>query len=271
MKKTLGKLESKLLTTLSSQDKSVFSVDDAQKVIGGSLHATHLLLNKLVRKKWLIRLVPGKYLIVPLSAGEEGEYSENWYVVAKNLIEPAPYYISHYSALDVHEMLTQPLFTVYLSSPTRKPSKKVLGAVFRFIYIQPKDLWGIEDAWVTPSQKVKVSDLERTIIDCLDRPKLSGGISEIAKGMWIKRNEIDYQKLTEYAQRFPRKSAIKRLGFLLELYGVGTSDMLLSLKDVLAPGYSLLDPTLEAEGKFVSSWKLRVNLDPEELKEIIKT
>ena len=39
------------------------------------------------------------YLIVPLSAGLTSEYSENWYVVAKHLIQPAPYYLSHFSAL----------------------------------------------------------------------------------------------------------------------------------------------------------------------------
>jgi len=51
----------------------------------------------------------------------------------------------------------------------------------------------LEDVWVTPSQKVQTSDLERTIIDCLDRPELCGGISEVAKGIWAKRNEIDYK------------------------------------------------------------------------------
>jgi len=168
-------------------------------------------------------------------------------------------------------MLTQPLLAVYISTTNKKRPKKILGGSFRFIYAQPKDIWGIEDMWVTPSQKVRVSNLERTIIDCLDRPELSGGVSEVAKGIWSKRDEIDYAKLVEYAEKFPRKSAIKRLGFLLELYGLGTPETLRNLKKVLTPGYSLLDPTLEAEGRFVSAWRLRVNFHPEELKEIIKT
>ena len=214
----------------------------------------------------------GKYLIVPLSAGEEAEHSENWYVIAKNLIEPLPYYISHYSALEIHEMTIQPIFTVYISTPNRRRPKEVLGATYRFVYTQPNDMeWGLEDVWITPSQKVGVSDLERTIIDCLDRPDLCGGVSEIAKGIWAKRNDIDYQKLVHYAKQLNRKSVAKRLGFLLETYGLGGQEALSELKSMVSPSYTLLDPTLEDTGRHVSSWKLRVNIYPEELIEITRT
>lgn len=272
-RKSLGKIESKLLTTLSSQDQTVFSLEEAQDILGSSSGAIRRLLSDLVKKRWLIRLLPGKYLIVPLSAGEEGEYSENWYVIAKNLIEPAPYHIAYFSALDVHEMTTQPVMTVYISTPNKKRPKKIFGATFRFVYVPQTELWGVEDVWVTPNQKVKVSDLERTIIDCLDRPDLCGGISEVAKGVWTKRNNIDYQKLIEYVGRLQRKqkSVAKRLGFLLETYEIGSAETLSELKRFLSPGYTVLDPSLGPHGRFVSSWKVQVNVDPEELKEITKT
>lgn len=271
LKKALGALEAKLLTTLSSQDKNIFGASEAQRVIGSSEAATNLLLDGLAKKKWLIRLVRGKYLIVPLSAGPETEHSENWYVIAKNLIEPRPYYISHISALDIHEMIVHPSLSVYISSPVRRISKDILGATFRFIFVQPKDIWGVEDAWVTTSQKVKVSDLERTIIDCLDRPDLCGGISEIAKGIWAKRTDIDYAKLVDYANKSGRKSVIKRLGFLLETYVLGTPEMFADLRAMLTRSYSLLDPTLPMSGHYNAAWKLRLNLDTGELKEITQT
>ncbi|GFP42055.1 hypothetical protein HKBW3C_01181, partial [Candidatus Hakubella thermalkaliphila] len=77
--KALGRTSSKLLLALSANDKNIFTISDAQKVVKTSSAATRILLSDLVNKKWLIRLVPGKYLIVPLSAGEKAEYSENWY------------------------------------------------------------------------------------------------------------------------------------------------------------------------------------------------
>ncbi len=271
VQKALGKTSSKLLTTLASEDKNIFTFSDAIGVIGGTHAATRRLLSDLVKKNWLIRLQPGKYLIVPLSAGPEGEHSENWHLIARYLIEPASYYISHYSALELHEMITQPLFTVYVSSPARKAARKILGAGFRFIYIQPQKMWGIDTVWVTPNQTVSVSDLERTIIDCLDRPELAGGISEVAKGLWAGRNDLDLSKLVVYAKRFGKKSVAKRLGYLLEIYGLLDEKRLRELKSLITPGYVSLDPTLPPSGPYKSSWKLRVNLDPHELQEITET
>lgn len=271
IKKALGAVEAKLITTLASQDKNIFTASQAQKIIGSSELATNLLLDGLVKKKWLIRLVRGKYLIVPLSAGPEAEHSENWYVVAKNLIEPKEYYVSYNSALDIHEMSVHPAFTVYISSPVRRIPKEILGATFRFIFIQPKDIWGVEDVWVTPSQKVKVSDLERTIIDCLDRPDLCGGISEIAKGLWAKRNDIDFEKLAGYVEKLGRKSVAKRLGFLLGLYELGSPETSSKLKKLVSSSYASFDPSLPLAGRYNSAWKLRLNLDPDELIEITKT
>lgn len=102
--KSLGDVEARALTSLSSKDKGVFTLSDAQAVTKGSYSATRKLAHDLTEKKWLIRLTKGKYLIVPFEAGAEGEHTENWFVIAKNLIESKPYYISHYSALDIHEM-----------------------------------------------------------------------------------------------------------------------------------------------------------------------
>jgi len=269
--KALGEVEARLLASLASQNKLIFTIKEAQTVTGSSMPAVHSLVSGLVKKKWLIRLVQGKYLIVPLEAGEEGEHTENWFVIAKNLIEPKPYYLSHYSALDIHEMLSQPALTVYISSPIRRISKQILGATFRFIFTKQEDLWGIEESWVTSTQQVKVSDLERTIIDCLDRPDLCGGISEAAKGIWMKRNEIDYQKLVDYAKKYDKKSVIKRLGFILDIYSLGNETSLSNLKKELTSSYTLFDPSLPASGKYKSSWKVRANIEPEELIEITKT
>ncbi len=263
-------ISSRLLRNLSAQNKDIFTTSDAQKITKTSPATTRVLLSDLVNKKWLIRLVPGKYLIVPLSAGENAEFSENWYVVAKYLIKPNPYYLSHYSALDIHEMTAQPLMIVYTTTPKRRQERMVLGATFRFIHTDPHRLWGLEESWITPTEKVKVSDLERTIVDCLNNPRLCGGISELAKGIWKKRNVIDYAKLVKYVDRFGSKAVAKRLGFLLDLYHIGGSAAD-RLRGFVTSTFVLLDPSLPAKGKRQSAWRVRVNLIPEELMQIIKT
>jgi predicted transcriptional regulator of viral defense system len=269
-KRTLGETGSKLLAALSSQDRVIFTISEAQKITKTGNAATRRLINRLLAKKWLIRLVPGKYLIVPLSAGEKAEFTENWYVIAKYLLEPNPYYLSHWSAMDIHEMTTHPLKVVYVTTPKRRKRVEVLGATFHFVYTNPSKLWGVEEIWVKPTEKVKVSNLERTIIDCLNNPELCGGISEIAKGLWVKRNDIDYSKLLRYVEEFSSKAVAKRLGFLLELYELEERTVE-ELRKYVVPSFVLLDPSLPPKGKYQSAWRLRINLNPDELKEIVKT
>ncbi len=104
----------------------------------------------------------------------------------------------------------------------------------------------------------------------MNNPKLCGGISEIAKGIWKKRSDIDYAKLVHYIDRFGRKAVAKRLGFLLDLYNIG-GNATAELSRFVTSTFILLDPSLPARGKRQSAWRVRVNLTPEELREIIKT
>jgi predicted transcriptional regulator of viral defense system len=272
-KRTLGQIGSKLIMSLKVENKNIFSLKDAQEITGTGYKATRLLLNELAKKNWLIRLKKGKYLIVPLEAGLSGEYMENWYVVARELIKPHPYFISHYSAMDIHNMVTQPTRMVYISTPVRRKNREISGAEYRFIYTRQENYWGITKEWVTPQQQVEVSDLERTIVDCLYVPRLCGGISEIAKGIWIAKDKVNYEKLTRYVERFGKKVVAKRLGLILEVYGLGTMDITEQLQDYIedSNSYALFDPLLPDQGKYLTRWRLRVNLEPEELKSIIRT
>ena len=270
-RRSLGKDSSFLLSTLSSQGKIIFTRLEAEKILKKSPATTRRLLNRLKEKKWLLKLAAGKYLIIPLSAGVEAEFTEDWFVIGKHLLEPTSYYFSHYSALSLHQMTTQPLMTVYITTLKRHKPSEILGATYRFIYTKPENLWGVEEVWAKPTEKVRVSDLERTIIDCLNNPKLCGGISELAKGLWSKRNEIDFSKLLYYIKRFGSKAVAKRLGFLLELFELGDQDLLEELQKMVGSSFVLLDPSLPAKGRHASHWRLRLNLNPKELKEIVKT
>jgi len=268
--RALGKSSSRLLTTLAGNGRTVFAFGDAREILKTSDAATRKLLSDLVKKKWLIRLSRGRYLVVPLSAGENAEVSENWYVVARYLVEPRPYYISYYSAMEIHGMTTQPISTVYISTPQRKKDAHALGATFHFIYLMPSKVWGTTDTWATPTEKVRASDLERTIVDCLGNPRLCGGLSEIAKGLYARRSEVDYPKLLKDVERFGSNAVAKRLGFLLELYGLSGKSAE-TLRQSANSSYVLLDPSLPPTGRYWHRWRLRLNASPEELKQIVQT
>ncbi|MCL5070674.1 MAG: hypothetical protein M1308_07235 [Actinobacteria bacterium] len=61
------------------------------------------------------------------------------------------------------------------------------------------------------------------------------------------------------------------MGLIFETYGIGEDKTLSEIKKLISPSYALLDPTLENSGRFLDSWKLRLNIKSEELIDITKT
>jgi predicted transcriptional regulator of viral defense system len=46
------------------------------------------------------------------------------------------------------------------------------------------------DAWVTKQESIETSDLERTILDGLRHPEYCGGITDVAKGLWMRHDDV---------------------------------------------------------------------------------
>jgi len=143
--KTLGPASAELLLRLSGEGKTIFSIADAQAITNKSYKATATLLGQLAHKGWLVRLVPGKYLIVPLEAGLESIPMADRYVIARQVLTPLPYYISHYSAMELHQMTTQPVNTVYVTMPRQRASRIIAGVEYRFVYAHRRSFWGMGD------------------------------------------------------------------------------------------------------------------------------
>jgi predicted transcriptional regulator of viral defense system len=269
--KTLGSTGAQLLTTLAEENRTIFSIADAQEVLNSSYDAALQLLRRLTRTGWLVSLTAGRYAIVPLSSGDEATPQVNRYVIAREVLGETPYTISHESAMDVHSMFTRPVINVIVTTPRRLKDREILGVPYRFVYAPPSALWGSEPTWVTPDEQVTVSDLERTILDGLARPDLCAGVSQVAVGLWMRQDDLDWGKLAHYVQKLGRRSVAQRLGYLLELYDLGTPSLIESLQEMVSSGYTRLDLLLPDEGPYLARWRLRLNLEPETLQSIVRT
>jgi predicted transcriptional regulator of viral defense system len=149
--------------------------------------------------------------------------------------------------------------------------RTVLGTEFRFVRVKRSHLFGITDHWATKSERIRVSDLERTVIDGLRQPEYCGGFTEVAKGFWMRREDVDPGRLVDYAVRLDVGAVIRRLGYLLETFEIGAPQEIDRLRERLTETYSLLDPLLPAEGKMTARWRLRVNVDPDEIEAMVRT
>ena len=270
-RKTLGSTGAQLLTTLAEKDKTIFCIADAQEILDSSYNAALHTLRRLTRTGWLVRLTAGRYAIVPLSSGDQANPQINRYVIARELMEQTPYYVSHESAMDIHNMLTRPVTNVIVTTPRRLADREILDVPYRFVYAPPEALWGSEPVWVTPYEQVTVSDLERTLLDGLARPDLCAGVSQVATGLWLRQDDFDWERLSAYAHKLDVRAVAQRLGYLLELYDLGTPSLIASLQEMVGVSYARLDALLPDDGPYLARWRLRLNLEPETLQTIVRT
>ena len=162
----------------------------------------------------------------------------------------------------LHGMTTHALTEIQISLPRRIRDKKIYHILYHFIYAKQEHFWGVEQKWVSKHEKVNVSDLERTILDCLNRPEYCGGLIELVKGFWSIHTKINWKKLIEYSYRYANKAAVKRLGYIAESLDIG-SIYLQRLHEVIesSQDYILLDPLGERVGKYYKNWYLRINIE----------
>jgi predicted transcriptional regulator of viral defense system len=263
--KTVGPQAASLLAGLYDRSQSTFTLADAQKITGLSSHLASSLLHKAVRRGLVSRLKPGVFIIIPPELGSTAEYAGDPYLTARRLAGNAPCFISHGSAMEIHRMVTQPQLAVFASSPKRLRSRTLYGTEFRFVFIQPEHYFGTTKHWVTKQESVEISDLERTIIDGLRQPEYCGGVTEVAKGLWMRHQDMQVTKLVDYALRLGIGAVIRRLGYLLELYAIAPEDELSRLRKALTATYVPLDPMLPKEGPHSRRWRLQLNITPQEL------
>ncbi len=168
-------------------------------------------------------------------------------------------------------MVTQPQLVVFASSLKRIRSRKLRGTEFRFVLIRPEQYFGVMKHWVTKQETIDISDLERTVIDGLRQPEYCGGVTEVAKGLWMRHQDMRAAKLVDYALRLRVGTVSRRLGYLLELYAIAPESELARLRGSLTATYAPLDPMLPEKGPHLKRWRLQLNISPRELEAVRAT
>jgi predicted transcriptional regulator of viral defense system len=256
-RRPLSGLESTLLSSLSSTGKKIFTIKDVIDTLEVSYDHAKVIVNRMVQKAWLIQIARGKYLIVPLEAGVRSQYSEHGFVLASHLVEP--YYIGYLSALNYHGLTEVVPNTIYVVTTRRRKDRTILNRRFHFVTVTQGKLFGSMEVLVSGT-RVRLSDPEKTVVDCLDRPEYCNGVEEIGKTLFFEHGELDINKIMEYAGKMGNRTVIKRLGYILEKLGIREYDEV--FRDIkLSKGYPKLDPTQPEGCRYNTEWRLQVNAD----------
>lgn len=254
----LGPGESKLLTTLAGEGRTLFTVEDAA-LIWESREGAKQAVSRLEAKGWVDRVERGSYMIVPLEAGPDGRWTEDALAVGTFMVPEGA--AAYWSAIRHWGWTTQlPQITQFLTSHRRTHMvTEVLGMRYRFVYCAPSRLWGIASEH-RGSLPVRVTDRERTVVDMMHRTDLCGGVAEAASALGDAWPDLDQDRLTDYLSRFGDGTAPKRLGFLVESLGLPVEQRTVQAwQSLISAGYGGLDRSGPANGPHVRRWRLRVN------------
>lgn len=263
--KTLGPRSAQLVAELNDRRLATFSLRDVSAITGLTAAAARSLIHKAQRRGLVTRLKSGLYNLVPFELGHATQFVADPYLIARDTARGVPYFLSHATAFELHRLTTQPNLELFVSSTRRFRPQTIGGYQYRFVFVPQPRFFGATIHWVTKEQSVQVSDLERTLIDGLRQPEYVGGITEVAKALWMRRKKLQISRLIDYALRLDVRAVRARLGFLLERYELADYPAQERLRQGSTQSYDRLDPLLESEGPRIARWRLQLNVPPEEL------
>lgn len=219
------------------QEYPLFTTNDAAKLLHGKSGYPKIFLYRFVKNGLATRISKGKYSV-----------QEDPITFASLIYSPS--YIALWSALTFHgltEQIPKDIFVV-----TIKNRKSISYNGIKIHFFRLKHMWGFEKINYK-GFSIFVSDIEKTIIDCLLTESVPIPIIYDA----IENAKIDIDRLVAYLNKIRNKALAKRIGFLMEMAGNDISE---KLKGYIDNNYTALEPSNKGKGKKNKKWRVIENI-----------
>jgi predicted transcriptional regulator of viral defense system len=208
------------------------------------------VISDLSIKGYLFRLKRGLYLV-----SQDRVMDPDMLIKVGTQIHSG--YVAFSSALYLHKLLDYHPFTIFIA--TSKWSKKIEFGEYDMMFVaMGKRLAGLEvmgDIWV--------SDLEKTLFDCIYKPDKAGGYQNITKA-FSQIEDLNWDRFESYLCQYGTDPMRQRAGYILdalsrkELIKVPNKIGHTLRKSVKGP--TRLNPGGSGKGKFDPEWKILDNV-----------
>ncbi len=134
--KYISTQSNKLLSYFNEQDRFCFGYAEAFKALPKSSEsAVKELLSDMTKRGLLMRLKEGVYYIIPYEQDAE-TFMPDWHFIPEFIVKDAQYYIGYYSALQIHNLITQPSLKeqIVVSKQLRPSVITIKNVPFQFRY-----------------------------------------------------------------------------------------------------------------------------------------
>jgi len=241
--------------------RTEFAVSTADGKTGGGRTVDSLLAYH-VRRGRLKRLRRGLYAVIGAGATPDSQPVDPHLVAAKLADDAVLAYHTalefHGKAYSVHER------RIYLTASATRPfrfrSQDFRGVPFpRALVATGQALFDVQTL-DRAGVGVRVTSLERSLVDVLDRPDLGGGWEEVWRSLELVEF-FDLDRVTEYAVLLGNSTTLAKVGFFLERHRevLMVDDRHLEplrARRPKSPHY--LDRRQEKDGRLVADWNLIV-------------
>lgn len=227
-----------------------FTIDDVKKFSDNEKTA-YTQLARLMKKKAVKKIRKNIYSVVNPTTGQ---LVGTRYQIACAITDTS--YISHHSAFEYYGYANQVFNEIYVSSETRFHHFEYDNVMYKYVASRMKE--GVVEAKNTSG--VRITDLERTVIDSVNDFNKIGGLEELLnclEGI----HYLDDKKLKYYLDIYGIQGLYQRVGYLLNNYQKGiqlSEDFIDYCKSKIGKSSRYLINELKEENLYNSEWKLMV-------------
>lgn len=229
--------------------QAIMTMDDIKNEIPSESNRFYVI-KRLVKENRIKKLKSGLYATVnPLTK----DVFANKYEIATALYKGA--YIGYHSALEYHGLGNQVYSDVYVVSNKHYSPVEIDGLEYVFLYSDYKE--GIMKT--EQNSLIWVTELERTLVDCIDRLDVSGGLEEVFTALSAVLY-CDEKKLLKHLEYYNKKFLYKKVGYLLSLLKPKylSEFFFETCKNKMGMRDDDMREHKSVSGKYVSEWKLYV-------------
>lgn len=185
-------------------EKRIFSYQDLQELLGDNRNSIASTLLRYKEKGYIEQVKKNLYVAVSM---ETGTPIANRFEIGSHINEGA--YISHHAAFEYYGVTNQMMHVVQVTGKKRFRPFSYDG--YDFVFFPERIADGVDQK----ANGVRITDLERTILDSINDIEKAGGLSELFQCLKM-IPYVDEQKMSAYLEKYNKQFLYQKAGFLLE-------------------------------------------------------